>query len=193
MPLRRISAVEAFATKRSNPDSVWPRRDDPDDRFAHFADPSFKPRFMLEPGKRIFTIGSCFARGVESALANRGFDVPVLTYRSKRSDWGCNPDGMLNNYVPPAFSPQIRWAFDMERFDLDRHAMQVAPGRFIDLYLPQGVKPASADFVLQRREDINAIYRNLETSHVIILTLGLVEAWFDKRIGRYINQTPPKT
>ncbi len=42
---------------------------------SHFADPSFKPSFMLEPGQRIFTIGSCFARGIERTLAERGFDA----------------------------------------------------------------------------------------------------------------------
>ncbi len=36
---------------------------------------------------------------------------------------------ILNNYVPPAIAPQIRWAFGIDKFDIDRHALEVAPGR----------------------------------------------------------------
>lgn len=78
MPIRRIGAADAFKTMEGNPDNSWPGRDDPDNPFADFAAPSFMPRFTLEPGQRIFTIGSCFARNVERTLSERGFDVPTM-------------------------------------------------------------------------------------------------------------------
>ena len=177
---------------KANPNSEWPRRDDPDNRFAHFADPSFKPRFMLEPGQRIFTIGSCFARGVERALAERGFDIPTLAYQVHRREWDGDPTALLNNYVPQAIAPQIRWAFGMERFDIDRHGVEMGRARFVDLQLPNEFRPAPRDFVENRREIISEIYRSLATTHVVILTLGLIEAWFDTHSGLYTNRTPPK-
>ena len=192
MPIRRLSAADAFATLKGNASAHWPRRDDPGNRFALFADPSFQPRFMLEPGQRIFTIGSCFARGVERALADRGFDIPTLAYQTTDREWGGNPTGYLNNYVPPAIAPQIRWAFGMDRFDLDRHGVEVAPSRYVDLQLHTDARPASADFVLARREAMNEMYRNLASSHVVLVTLGLIEAWFDNRSGLYVNRAPPK-
>lgn len=192
MPLRRIQSSVAFATMKANPVSGWPRRDDPDNRFAHFADPSFKPRFLLEPGQRIFTIGSCFARGVERALAERGFDIPTLAYQVEKREWDGDPTALLNNYVPPAIAPQIRWAFGMERFDIDRHCLEVGRSKFLDLQLPNEFRPAPRDFVERRRDIINGIFRTLESSHVVILTLGLIEAWFDTRSGLYINRTPLK-
>lgn len=192
MPIRRISAADAFATLKANPDSDWPRRDDPVNRFAHFADPSFKPRFMLEPGQRVFTIGSCFARGIERALVNRGFDVPTQGLQLEKGDWHGDPTAVLNNYVPPAIAPQIRWAFGMEPFDIDKHAVEVMPGRFFDLQLPLGFRPISAEALIRRRNDISAIYRQLESSQVVLITLGLIEAWFDNRSALYINCTPPK-
>lgn len=192
MPIRRISASDAYGTLKANPDSAWPRRDDPANRFAHFADPSFKPRFMLEPGQRIFTIGSCFARGIEKTLANRGFDIPTLTLQVDKTGWSGNPATILNNYVPPAIAPQIRWAFGLDEFDIQRHAVEVAPGRYMDPQLALGFRPVSAEALIRRRDDISAIYRHLASSHVVLITLGLIEAWFDNRSGLYINCPPPK-
>jgi tetratricopeptide (TPR) repeat protein len=192
MPLRRIQSSVAFATLKANPVSGWPRRDDPDNRFAHFADPSFQPRFLLEPGQRIVTIGSCFARGVERALAERGFDIPTLAYQVEKPEWDGDPTALLNNYVPPAIAPQIRWAFGLERFDIDQHCLEMGRSKFVDLQLPNEFRPAPRDLVERRREIISGIFRTLESSHVVILTLGLIEAWFDTRSGLYINRTPPK-
>lgn len=192
MPIRRISAANAYGSLKTNPDSDWPRRDDPANRFAHFADPSFKPRFMLEQGQRIFTIGSCFARGIERTLAARGFDIPTLGLQVDKTWWSGDPVSILNNYVPPAIAPQIRWAFGLEEFDLDRHAIEVAAGRYIDPQLTLAYRPVSAEALIKRRNDISAIYRHLASSHVVLITLGLIEAWFDNRSGLYINCPPPK-
>ena len=192
MPIRRISAADAYGTLKANPDSNWPRRDDPANRFAHFADPSFKPRFMLEPGQRIFTIGSCFARGIETTLANRGFDVPTLNLQVDKTGWSGDPTTILNNYVPPAIAPQIRWVFGMGEFDIRRHAVEVAAGRFMDPQLTLGFRPVTAEALIRRRNDISAIYRHLASSHVVLITLGLIEAWFDNRSGLYVNCPPPK-
>ncbi|WP_428677249.1 GSCFA domain-containing protein [Reyranella sp.] len=192
MPIRRISAADAYGTLKTNPDGNWPRRDDPANRFAHFADPSFKPRFMLKPGQRIFTIGSCFARGIERTLADRGFDIPTLTLQVDKTGWSGDPTTILNNYVPPAIAPQIRWAFGLEEFDIGRHAVEVAAGRYMDPQLTLGFRPVSAEALIKRRNDISAIYRHLASSHVVLITLGLIEAWFDNRSGLYINCPPPK-
>ncbi len=192
MPIRRISAADAYGSLKTNPDRAWPRRDDPANRFAHFADPSFKPRFMLEPGQRIFTIGSCFARGIEKALAARGFEIPTLGLQVDKTWWSGDPVSVLNNYVPPAIAPQIRWAFGLEEFDVERHAIEVATGRYVDPQLAITYRPVSAERLIKRRDDISAIYRQLASSNVVLITLGLIEAWFDTRSGIYINCPPPK-
>jgi hypothetical protein len=147
---------------------------------------------MLEPGQRIFTIGSCFARGIEKALAARGFDIPTLGLQVDKTWWTGDPVSILNNYVPPAIAPQIRWAFGLEEFDLDRHAIEVAAGRYIDPQLTLTYRPVAAESLIKRRNDISAIYRHLATSNVVLITLGLIEAWFDNRSGLYINCPPPK-
>jgi tetratricopeptide (TPR) repeat protein len=193
MPIRKMTATDAYAALKEGEFNNWPLRGDLDDRFAHYADPAVFPRFLLEPGQRIFTIGSCFARNIERHLESAGFDIPTLGLTVDKREWGGDPVELLNNYVPQAIAPQIRWAFDLERFDVSKHCVELYPGRYIDLQMPFLLKAMSEPAVRDFRERINAIYRALATSHVVLITLGLIEAWFDNRAKRYVNCAPPKT
>ena len=188
-----MSAADAFANLKGNQYGRWPRADDPDNRFAFFADPAFRPSFRLEAGQRIFTIGSCFARNIERNLAARGFEIPMLDFTIDSQQWGGDPLAVLNTYVPAVIAPQIRWAFGLEPFDLTRHGAEVRSGRFVDLQLTSGFRPMPGPVVIARRERINAVYRKLAVSNAVIVTLGLIEAWFDHRSGGYINAAPPKS
>jgi hypothetical protein len=192
MPIRRLSGTEAYAALKANPYSEWPRRDDPDNRFAHYADPAFSPRFRLEPGQKIFTIGSCFARNIERDLQRAGFDVPTLGLTLDMPQWTGTAVDALNNYVPQTIAPQIRWAFDLEQFDFDKHCVELRPGRFLDLQIPFVFKPMPEAVVRDNRSRISAIYRHLATSHAVLITLGLIEAWYDHHAQSYITCPPPK-
>src|ERR1700744_6618480 len=80
MPLRTISGEDAIANIRANPYGDWPAREPADtNRIDPYCTPEFSPSFALEPGEKVFTIGSCFARNIESALAKHGFDVAALS------------------------------------------------------------------------------------------------------------------
>lgn len=148
---------------------------------------------MLEPGQQIFTIGSCFARNVERVLADRGFRIPTLELVSQE-EWGGNPQGILNNYVPGAIAPQIRWAFGFDKFDIAKHCGEVRPDRFVDLQLSaRAFRPMPAGMVIKRRERLSEMYRQLARSRTVILTLGYIEAWYDTRSQLYINASPLKS
>lgn len=190
-PLHRLSAREAFARRKSNPFGVWPLADEPDNRFAVLAAPHYRSTFKLQPGQKIFTIGSCFARHIEEELAARGFDIPTRAFAVDKSEWARDPGEILNNYVPGAVAPQIRWAFGLEKYDLATHAVEIAPGRYIDPYLAPASRPIPAAEILARRKNLDALYRELATSRVVIITLGYVEAWFDRANDRYVNSPPP--
>lgn len=190
-PLLKLTAAEAFARRKSNPFGTWPLVDDPDNRFAPLAAPHCSPSFKLEPGQKIITIGSCFARNIEHELAARGFNIPMQTFVVDKREWARDPSEILNNYVPGAVAPQIRWAFGLETYDLARHAIEVAPGRFIDPYLAPASRPIPAQEILARRASLDALYRQLATSQAAVITLGYVEAWFDHKSGYYVNAPPP--
>lgn len=193
MPIRTYSAVDAYGKLGENQYHLWPRQDDPDNRFSHFADPSFKSSFLLEPGQQIFTIGSCFARNIERVLASRGFKIPTLEFASEEN-WGGDPQGILNNYVPAAIAPQIRWAFGFDKFDITKHGGEARPGRFVDLQLSsRAFRPMPAEIVIKRRERLGEMYRQLARSQTVIVTLGHIEAWYDTRSELYINAAPLKS
>jgi hypothetical protein len=92
MPIRRLGAAEAYENLKTNVHNAWPRADEPDNRFAHYASPAFTPHFRLEPGQRIFTIGSCFARGIEVALEQRGIRHSHPRLHSGQGRMGRRPD-----------------------------------------------------------------------------------------------------
>lgn len=192
-PLHKITAAEAFQNLKTNGFNSWPRVDDADNRFASFADPYFKSGFALEPGQKIFTIGSCFARNIEKALADKGFDIPTRSFAIDKREWAGDPVALLNNYVPASIAPQIRWAFGLETFDIETHCLEARPGRYVDLQLTSALRPLPREDVIARRERINAVYRHLAASQAVVLTLGYVEAWHDRKSHRHINTAPPKS
>jgi hypothetical protein len=170
MPLRTITGFDAIANLRGNPYAEWPGREPADaNRIEPYGKPAFSPSFKLEPGEKIFTIGSCFARNIERALAKRGFDVVTL-----RLDWPdkaneAHVDSVLNNYGVVSMENEFRWALDPGHpFDPAAHIFQLAPERYLDPHL--AVRP----------------------SRVIIMTLGLSELWFDKQTQTYLNLAPPR-
>ena len=100
----------------------------------------------------------------------------------------------LNNYVPAAIAPQIRWAFGFDTFDIAKHGGEVRPGPFVDLQLSaRAFRPMPAEIVVKRRERLGEMYRQLARSQTVIVTLGYIEAWFDTRSSLYINASPLKS
>ena len=150
--------------------------------------PEIKPSFSFEPGSRVFTIGSCFARNIERYLVD--YTLPTMQFRAPKEEWpDAGPNGLLNEYNPGAITQRIQRAFTGEPAPDD--TIVEHPGRgFLDLLLPGNV-PVSLDRAMQRRAEIDAIYRDLPNADVVIITLGLVEVWFDTKTTCYLNRIPP--
>ncbi|KZL04622.1 GSCFA family protein [Pseudovibrio axinellae] len=191
--MKVLGSTEALATYKANPYSGWPNRDELDDRLAHFTLPAVKPKFKLEAHDRVFTIGSCFARNIENALVETGRTIAGrdLWLNSGLVDRN-NPSSILNNFAVSSIENELDWAFGEARFNVEEHCYQYANGKWQDLHIPQAIKASRLDLLEQRRDLIHKTYRLLESSSFIIITLGLVEAWFDKKAQKYLNLTPPK-
>jgi len=165
----------------------YPGRDDPRTRQAVLF-PEIKPRFSFEPGSRVFTIGSCFARNIEKYLVD--YTLPTMRFSAPKEEWpDAGPRGLLNEYNPGAITQRIQRAFTGET--APDETIVEHPGRgFIDLLLP-GDGPVSLDRAMQRRAEIDEIYKELPGTDVVIITLGLVEVWFDTKTSCYLNRIPP--
>ena len=56
-------------------------------------------------------------------------------------------------------------------------------------YTSTGIYPTKDELIDVRRRTID-VHRNVEQADVFIVTLGLIEAWFDKTTGKYLNAIP---
>jgi hypothetical protein len=189
MPLYRSSAIDAIALRKANPNSFWGTRESIN-RVEPLATPQFDFDFALEPGDRIFTIGSCFARNVEAKLALAGYRLPMRDLLARREFAGVDPK-VLNNFSTPSIWNELSWAVGEQMFDPDSAIVEYTPGKWIDLNLNANVRPTSRERVLAQREAIASAYRQFAECKLVIVTLGLVEVWFDRDSGHYLNAIPP--
>ncbi len=145
------------------------------------------PRFLLARGTSVFTLGSCFARNLEEKLEH--FSLPTRTFTAPEGERPGRPNGILNEYNPGTICQRVEHALKGISFG----DLCIAPegGGFIDLLLPEYVTPATRERLMARRAEVDNIYRSVSACEAVIVTLDLVEAWYDKSAGLYLNRVPP--
>ncbi len=191
MPIEVIAGPLAVETLKNNDFASWPPRGLPGSRLEPLARPALRPGFHLEPGEAIFTVGSCFARNIEIGLETRGFDIPTRSIFNADPEFRLLGRNVLNNYGTPSIFNEISWAIDPNSsFSETDGFCELYPEKFVDLHLNHAIPPASLEIVRRRRVAIDAVYKEILRCRIIILTLGLVEVWFDTKAGKYINTTP---
>lgn len=188
MPILTLSGGDALETRKNNPVATWGFRDS-ENRVEPLAKPDFDVPFRFRPGERIFTIGSCFARNVEGELLNRGFKVPMRDLFKTPAFEGLGVE-IVNNFGTPSIYNELAWAFGEEEYDEDDILVELNTGRFIDLQMINSLRPASLDLVRARRSGLAEATRAITDCRVVIMTLGLVELWWDSQAERYLNTGP---
>lgn len=188
MPIISIDGPEAVNIRKQNAFAAWGQRNT-DNRVEPLAQPSFDVPFQLEPGESIFTIGSCFARNVESELVKRGFRVPMREIFSTPAFEGLDT-AIVNNFGTPSIFNELAWAFGEQPFNPDAAFCEVKPDKFVDLHMVNGIRAASLERVKALRQGLFTATRKLAECRVLIMTLGLVELWWDKHNELYLNTAP---
>lgn len=186
-----VTALEAMARARQAKDSRnYPRSAD-----GRMKDglvfPTMIPKFSFEKGERpqIFTIGSCFARNAERSLAKFGFKIPTLGFSVPENEWRGAPNAPLNEYNPGNIGQKISDSLNGNERN-DDTIVKNGNG-YTDLLIGTGMTPVSKERVIERRDEIRDVYSELPNSHFCIITLGLVEAWYDRKTNQYLNCLPP--
>ncbi len=144
--------------------------------------PKLSPRFEIGPKEKIFTIGSCFAREIETRLTARGFDVPIATFP--------NPH-MLNEYNAGTILQRIESVYGMFDYPEGMGIEETDKGCF-DLFLHIAQAPVTMEVLLYRRRLIADLYQQLKAADTVVITLGLIETWFDTRFQCYVNKAPSR-
>jgi GSCFA family len=137
----------------------------------------------------IFCAGSCFAKNIERKLVEAGFRV--LSH-PKFAPPGEPFAALPNIFNVRSIVNEFRWGLTNETlrpedaFVADDQAYLYDPHSTIDTFR------GPAEVVRQRRAGITANMRRLRECRIVILTLGLVEVWYDRRTEMYLNATLPQ-
>jgi len=192
MPIYKRSAKQAWEDLSRNRLAVWPSRQKGGERLSPVARPGFTSGTVLRRRDRVFTIGSCFARNIEEALVDEGLDVVTSRYSIPESEWKGRANGILNKYHPYAMLNELEWALTDKAFPYASAFADTGRDEWIDLHLPGHANPVSRERAIERRKEICQLYKEIKTCNVVMLTPGLVEAWWDNEAGCYTDRTIPK-
>lgn len=185
----QIDGDRAFKATLGNKARRYPGRDDAryDD---HLLFPAVTPSFALTRDSTVFTIGSCFARNVEEALVARGLSVPTARFAAPEAEAPGRPNRILNQYNPGTMVQCVRSAAGAGSGQAGLYP--AAGGQVTDCLLATGSRPVSEPRAMERRAQIDRLYaEGLAQADCVVITLGLVEAWYDRTHDIYLNEAPP--
>jgi len=186
------SSEDAFATVRKNMQRRYPSPEIEGKRLYPLVGPVVSPGFTISMQDSVFAVGSCFARNLEGALHRAG-----MTVLSPDPDLGQIGESVgkastfLNKYTVHSILNEMTWALDRDSFPGEKIIYPVDEGLYCDPQLGLVRLPfALADIMDMRARYLDAMAQ-VAVADVIILTLGYVEAWYDKELGVYLNIAPP--
>ncbi|WP_426959671.1 GSCFA domain-containing protein [Muricoccus radiodurans] len=193
MPIERIPATEAFARVQKTAHAFWPDGRGPTNRLTGVARAVPSPSFTFSRDMPVMTIGSCFARNIERRLVQLGFELPMTAVNIPREERVSETaNDILNKYTVHSMENEIRWAFEAPGVPHEELFLDLGDGTWHDPHLAPNLVPASFDRVLERRREVQAAMARLPECGLVIVTLGLAEAWYDLRTSLYLNGTPPR-
>ena len=137
----------------------------------------------------IFTIGSCFARSVEIALAKQGF--PVLSRADAKTILGAETGGTgwANRYNTSSMLRELEWASGEKTYP-NEAIFHTRLWRYVDLHSHPIIGAEPFKTVAERRKSLTRYFARAFSASVITVTLGLTECWFDKTLNDTINFVP---
>lgn len=187
----RISAEDAYRATIRQKASKWPDR--VSKRIEPLATPALAPSFAVAPDSAVFTIGSCFARNIEIALRDRGLRIPTLDLQLPERELMAGTGlrtGILNKYTPFSMLNEVE---QLERDDDgSRFLIEAGDDAWWDGQL-HSHETVTGERGLKRRRRIRRLYAEaIAESAVVIVTLGLIEAWWDEAEQLYLNDTVPR-
>ncbi len=158
------------------------------------------PKFKLSNTESIFTIGSCFAREVESELirlgiplALDGFGVEADQFESWNPEtrWGGGVPlgklsrGALNKYSVHSMTAEVRRVLLEEKYENDG-LIEIKDGLWFDPH-SSGLRLATYEAAKSNRSKIYSAMSQIKHARTILLTLGLTETWTDIKTNIVMN------
>lgn len=201
-------AGTALSTMRANPVRGW-TSGKPDkmakDRLTTggFVQIEHKPKFRIDPSWPIFTMGSCFARGVENVLISRGMPlllnghgVPAEHFESWNEETGRGGGaargelsrGALNKYSVRSMAHELKRVLRGESYP-DEGLIELAPEQWFDPHA-SGLRLLGRDEAFANRKRLTQATATIKDARICFFTLGLTETWLDAQTGLAMNTHP---
>lgn len=183
-----MDAAEAWARTARNKQARW-NYDPP--RFGQSpVGVIHHPKFKLNSTDKFFCIGSCFARNIEEHLIYSRMEVLSKRVYSPLEEWSNRPNAFMNKYTLSSMLNELRWV--TEPVDVSADMFFEVDGGWLDPQLSPAAHPTSFERVVERRYYLsNEVFSRVRQADVVVVTLGLVEAWFDNMTGLWLNGSPP--
>lgn len=158
----------------------------------------YQKKFAITAADRIATAGSCFAQHVANHLRTNGFSVldvePSRAFLppeiAKEFGYGIYSARYGNIYTVRQL---LQLAHDADTGAVDPLAVWTKGDRFYDALRPS-IEPTGFDspqeVMALREQHLGKVKRLFRRMNVFIFTLGLTEAWVDKRTDRVFPTAP---
>lgn len=195
-----IDAEDAYISSVKKPKIYYPGTNDSryiglQSQKIGYLIPNIVPRFTIKNTDSIFTIGSCFARSIARCLRDVGIQTPALNFQAPDPEFiqaGTDPTTMLNEYNTGTTYQRIFSALNLLHYD-DHTGVEETGTGYLDMFLPSNTSAVSHERLVERRRQIVATYQTVLKADVVIIALGLTEAWFDVTHQCYLNRGPSLT
>ena len=121
-----------------------------------------------------------------------GFDVPALEVSLPADERISNTaNDVLNKYTVHSILNEIRWGLKPGEAFPEEAYLQIDEERWHDPHLAGNLKPASLARIRERRAIVSKLYGELKRCRIVVITLGVIETWYDTLTDLYLNEAPP--
>jgi hypothetical protein len=206
LPLNKSPYVATAAQAIKNHEENWgvwyKDSADPDDLGGKYAfqqlrqtwfTPNVNPKFKFRRDDRFYAIGSCFARGLENALAKHKIAVESAApefARLRPAKKEVPPLTFINKYNTYSILNELRWALDPGAEFPRESIVQLTKTTWDDPHTAPALEFADLEETLKRRALMQAVTKRIENCRAVIFTLGLAEVWRDVKADVFVNRTP---
>ena len=192
-----LETIDSATAQSSLTGVAWyPQPNKDSERLSPYPNIAHTPKFKIPNDGKIFAIGSCFAREIEKAMVALGMNV--VSYQEDANRFGDKYRYITNKYTPPSILHDLQLATGgYTEKNINDSVVQVdSIGRRFANYQFGGGDALKT----QARDDVVFAYKKLlenlsqiSECNLVVITLGLVEAWFDKKTKTYFNIGPHRS
>ena len=194
MPLEVMSTTDVFARLGANNNRIYPKLNRGVERLSPYAQPHAEAGFSIPADAAIFATGSCFARNVEKSLKFIDFNVVSSPWTLPVNRDGEEQSPLYNKYTIHSILNEFKWALSPEPVDHSKYIVADNKGIYHDLNVTSHVDvTGTLEEMTAFRKAFNDTFAAAATADVIIITLGMVECWYDTETQTYLNIMPPKS